>query len=170
MMQVIRQEKHDSLGVDELAVSSETLESPANTQSPANTEQNSGKGQQAEAATQQRVLVADDNKDSRDSLATLLREYGCIVHVAHDGQSALEIVEAFKPTVILVDILMPGVNGYKVAEHLRGDPNHEGVLLIAISGWAEEETHWRSKHAGFDYHLVKPIDVTALETLLSTKR
>lgn len=163
MSQVVQQENHDSSDVNEVMLSSDTFESPTNP------DQDSGKPQQAKADNQHRVLVVDDNKDSRDSLATLLREDGCLVQVAHDGQSALETVETFKPNVILLDILMPGINGYKVAEQLRKDPKHEGVLLIAMSGWAEEETHWRSKHAGFDYHLTKPIDVAALDTLLKTK-
>lgn len=160
---MIHREKLNHSNLDELVMFSDTLESPTDT------DQDSGKQQQARAENRQRVLVVDDNKDSRDSLATLLREDGCLVQIAHDGQSALDSVETFKPTVILLDILMPGINGYKVAEQLRKDPKHEGLLLIAMSGWAEEETHWRSKHAGFDYHLIKPIDVAALDTLLKTK-
>jgi two-component system, chemotaxis family, CheB/CheR fusion protein len=163
-MQTIHEEEQATLAVTKLRLSSDTLE-PAS-----EVEQSSREKNQATAKVRRRVLIVDDNSDTRESLATLLREHGCMVRTAYDGQNALETAEEFRPHIVLLDIIMPGESGYKVAEKIRANPVLEGVLLIAISGWAEEDTHWRSKHAGFDYHLVKPINPTALETLLATER
>ena len=113
-----------------------------------------------------RVLVADDNTDSADALAMLLQMGGDEVRVAYDGVSALEEAKAFRPHVVLLDIGMPGMDGYEVARRLRAAPATRGILLVAASGWGAEEDRTMSKEAGFDHHLVKPFDLNALEKLL----
>ncbi len=113
-----------------------------------------------------RVLVVDDNVDAAESLATLLRLEGQDVRVAHDGPAALEAAPAYRPDVVFLDIGMPGMDGYEVARRLRREPGLEGVLLVALTGWGQDEDRRRSREAGFDEHLVKPVDPAAVATLL----
>src|SRR5204863_2980669 len=108
------------------------------------------------------VLVVDDNMDVAESTAIVLRVTGCEVHLAHDGKSALESVTRLSPDVVLLDIGLPGMDGYQVAEQIRARPEHKGTLLLAVSGYGQEEHRDRSMKAGFDCHLVKPIDPIAL--------
>jgi CheY-like chemotaxis protein len=112
------------------------------------------------------VLVADDNIDSADALAMLLQMGGDEVRVAYDGVSVLAEAETFRPHVALLDIGMPGMDGYEVARRLRATPATQGILLVAASGWGAEEDRKMSKEAGFDHHFVKPFDLDALEKLL----
>jgi two-component system CheB/CheR fusion protein len=116
-----------------------------------------------------RVLVVDDNRDAADSLAVLLRFDGHDVRVVHDGRSALEAVQAFAPHVVLLDIGLPGEDGYSVARQLRQDPRTREALLVAVSGYGREEDRLRSREAGFDHHLVKPVDFTELQQLLPVR-
>ena len=111
-----------------------------------------------------RVLVADDNRDAADSLQRILSLYGHEVRVAYDGSAAMALGEAFRPRVAVLDIGMPGANGYEVARHLR--ERCGGVKLIALTGWGQEADRRRAFEAGFDYHLVKPVDPGALNDLL----
>jgi CheY-like chemotaxis protein len=115
-----------------------------------------------------RILVVDDNVDSALTLAALLSMYGHEVCTAHDGLNALEEMSRFKPDVAILDIGMPKMNGYSVAQHIRSSSEAQ-PLLIAVTGWGQEEDRRRSKAAGFDHHLVKPVDPAALAALLSSR-
>ncbi|MEO6195138.1 MAG: response regulator [Thermoanaerobaculia bacterium] len=114
-----------------------------------------------------RVLVVDDNEDSAESLAMLLELNGHDVRTAHDGPRALVVAGEHRPDFILLDIGMPGMNGFEVAARLRQQPETRDVLLIAMTGWGQEEDRRKSKEAGFDRHLVKPLNPKALDDLLA---
>jgi CheY-like chemotaxis protein len=119
------------------------------------------------ALPRRRILVVDDNVDAAVSLARLLgRLYGQEVRVAHDGPSALEMAGAFRPEVILLDIGLPGMDGHEVARRLRGRPEFGRALIVALTGWGQEQDRRKSEEAGFDRHLVKPVDPEALRKLL----
>jgi PAS domain S-box-containing protein len=113
-----------------------------------------------------KVLVADDNPDSAASLTELLRMLGHDVRVAHDGAEAVETAEAFRPEVILLDISMPRLNGYEVCRRIRRRPWGTAPLIVALTGLGQDEDRRQSEDAGFDRHLVKPVDPAALERLL----
>ena len=114
-----------------------------------------------------RLLVVDDNRDAADSLALLLRLQGHEVRVAHDGPAALEMVNGYRPALVFLDIGMPGMDGYEVARRLRQQPGLENVRLAALTGWGQQEDRRRTAEAGFDHHLVKPVEPKALEGLLA---
>jgi PAS domain S-box-containing protein len=114
-----------------------------------------------------RILVADDSRDAADSLAMMLRLAGHEVHAVHDGQEAVEAAGWFRPDVALLDIGMPRLNGLQAARHIRGQPWGKKILLVAITGWGQEEDKRRATEAGFDHHLTKPVDPAALEEVLS---
>jgi PAS domain S-box-containing protein len=116
----------------------------------------------------QRVLVADDYADSAATLAELLRFDGKEVEVAYDGVGAVERASAFRPDVVLLDIAMPKLNGYDAARSIRRQPWARNVVLIAISGWGQEQDRARSQAAGFDGHLAKPVDYGMLLELIAT--
>jgi PAS domain S-box-containing protein len=113
-----------------------------------------------------RVLVVDDNVDSAESMAMLLRALGHAVDVAHDGPSALEAAAAAEPEYVLLDIGLPGMSGYAVAERLRAMPALRDTIVIAMTGYGQEEDRRRSREAGFHHHLVKPVDLDTLAALL----
>jgi PAS domain S-box-containing protein len=115
-----------------------------------------------------RVLVVDDNRDAADSLGMLLKFVGADVQVVYDGAAALKTLDVYQPAVVLLDIGMPGMDGYEVARRIRQHPRGRDVLLIALTGWGQEEDRRRTHTAGFDHHLVKPADVNALQTLLAS--
>jgi PAS domain S-box-containing protein len=115
-----------------------------------------------------RVMVVDDNKDAAESLGMLLRLSGMDVQIANDGPSALKTFPIFHPTVILLDLGMPGMDGYEVAQHIRHLPDSENVALIALTGWGHAESRQRSRDTGFVHHLVKPIELDSLVGLLDT--
>jgi PAS domain S-box-containing protein len=117
-----------------------------------------------------RILVVDDNVDTADSLALLLRLHGHEVHTAHNGAAALETAQAEHPDVILLDIGLPKLDGYQVAESLRRHEALRDSLLVAVTGYGYEADRQRAKKAGFDHHFVKPVDPQALEQLLSMRR
>jgi CheY-like chemotaxis protein len=121
-----------------------------------------------ELTAKHRILVVDDNRDSAGSLATLLRLVGNDVRTAHDGPRALEAAAVYHPDLVLLDIGLPGLNGYEVARRLRAEPNHHRVVLVALTGYGGEEDRRRSLAAGFDHHMVKPIDFDALRALLAS--
>jgi two-component system CheB/CheR fusion protein len=112
----------------------------------------------------------DDNVDAAESLAMLLRMEGHDVRVTHDGPAALAAVEADPPDLVFLDIGMPVMNGYDVAQRLRQRPGLENLLLVAMTGWGQEEDRRRSQEAGFDHHLVKPVEPAALHQLLARPR
>jgi CheY-like chemotaxis protein/two-component sensor histidine kinase len=114
-----------------------------------------------------RILVVDDNRDSADSLAILLDLMGNEVATAYDGLEAIAVAESFRPDTILLDIGLPRLNGYETARRIREQPWSKGVVLIALTGWGQEEDRRRSREAGFDQHLVKPIDPAMLRALLA---
>ena len=113
-----------------------------------------------------RILVVEDNADSADGLATLLRLDGHVVRTEHDGPSAVAAAGDFRPDVILLDIGLPGMSGYEVARALRRDPGVAGAMLVAVTGYGQEEDRARSRAAGFDHHLVKPLRPEAIARLL----
>jgi signal transduction histidine kinase/DNA-binding response OmpR family regulator len=115
---------------------------------------------------QLRILVVDDNVDGARSLAMLLRLGGNEVRVAHDGPSALEAAAEFRPSAVLLDIGLPGMNGYEVARRMRGMPQLKRTVLIAQTGWGQDSDRRRSQEAGFNAHLVKPVDLGELQSLL----
>jgi PAS domain S-box-containing protein len=114
-----------------------------------------------------KMLVVDDNRDAADSLGLLLKLLGAEVLTVHDGSAALEALRTYQPSVVLLDIGMPGMDGYEVARRARRQPEGRDVTLIALTGWGQEEDRRQSKEAGIDYHLVKPVDLDALQTLLA---
>ena len=114
-----------------------------------------------------RILIVDDSRDGGESLAMLLRVLGAEVALAHSGRTALECVETFKPDVVLLDIGMPGMDGYEVARRIRANPANRHISLIALTGWGQDEDRKRSVAAGFNHHLVKPADIEQLRQLLN---
>ncbi len=119
------------------------------------------------AAPPRRVLVVDDNVDSAESLALLLRLKGHEVETAHDGPAALEKAGSFHPEVVLLDIGLPGLDGYQVASRLRQRRRTARALLVAVTGYGQEEDQRLSREAGFDHHLTKPVDLPVIYALLA---
>jgi PAS domain S-box-containing protein len=114
-----------------------------------------------------RLLVVDDNRDAAESLAILLRMQGHEVRVANDGVSALEIIKAYRPALVLLDLGMPKMDGYEVARRLRRQPGLENVRLAALTGWGQQEDRRRSAEAGFDHHFVKPVEPAVIQELVA---
>jgi PAS domain S-box-containing protein len=115
-----------------------------------------------------RVLIVDDNRDAADSLGLLMTLLGCDVRVEYDGPAALAALAEYQPAVVLLDIGMPGMDGYEVARRVRQQPALQAVTLIALTGWGQEEDRRRCRQAGFDHHLVKPVDLDTLQALLAS--
>ena len=115
-----------------------------------------------------RVLVVDDNQDAAETLGMLLRVLGLDVHVANDGPAALAALRHQRPSVVLLDIGMPGMDGYEVAARIRAQSDLGDVVLIALTGWGQSDDRQRSRDAGFDHHLVKPVDLSTLQGLLQS--
>jgi signal transduction histidine kinase len=122
------------------------------------------------SAAPRRILVVDDNVDAADSLARLLGLQGHEVRVAHDGLAGLEAARASPPELVFLDLGLPGVDGYEVARRIRRQPQTQGTVLVALTGWGQEDARRRSREAGFDHHLVKPVDLEALRALLACPR
>jgi CheY-like chemotaxis protein len=118
------------------------------------------------ARAPRRILVVDDNRDAAESLGVLLEHLGASVTVVHDGPAALAALEAHRPTAVLLDIGMPGMDGYEVARRMRARPGGAALLLIALTGWGQAQDQALSRQAGFDHHLVKPADIEQLQALL----
>jgi PAS domain S-box-containing protein len=114
-----------------------------------------------------RILIVDDNRGCADSLGMLLRIMGYDIHTAYDGQQGFEVAKEFRPDVALLDIDLPKLDGYEVCRRIREQPWGKGVILIAATGWGHEEDRRRSHDAGFDRHLVKPVDSGALMRMLT---
>jgi CheY-like chemotaxis protein len=119
-----------------------------------------------EPSPARRILVADDNRDAAESLAMLLAMAGHEVRVAHHGRDALAVAQVFRPDTALLDIGMPEMNGYEVAQALRSEPWAGGIRLIALTGWGQESDRRRALEAGFDHHLIKPVDPDQLTGLI----
>jgi signal transduction histidine kinase/ActR/RegA family two-component response regulator len=122
----------------------------------------------SERLPQRRVLVVDDNEDAASSLGMLLKYLGTDVEVVHDGPTALSMIERYRPDVVLLDIGMPGMDGFEVARRIRERAHLGSVVLIALTGWGQAEDRSRTREAGFDHHLVKPADIAALQSVLVT--
>jgi PAS domain S-box-containing protein len=116
-----------------------------------------------------RILVIDDNRDAADSLGMLLSALDADVRVAHDGACGLELHASWHPTIVLLDIGMPGMDGYEVARTIRSRDPAGTTTLVALTGWGQEEDRHRGREAGFDYHLVKPADLNALQRLFDAR-
>jgi len=116
------------------------------------------------------VLIVDDNRDVADSTAVLLRMAGYDVQLAYDGKGALESIQRLQPDAVLLDIGLPGMDGYQVAERIRRDASNCRPLMVAVSGYSQDEHRVRSRNAGFDHHIVKPIDPGVLTELLASLR
>jgi signal transduction histidine kinase len=123
-------------------------------------------GGEAVAAKPRRILIADDNRDLADTLALYLELQGHEVFLAYDGPAALDLARSEVPDLALLDIGLPGMSGHEIARRFKADPRLRGVVLCAITGWGQEEDVRRSRDAGFQHHLVKPVDLKALESLL----
>jgi PAS domain S-box-containing protein len=115
-----------------------------------------------------KILVVDDGRDAADSLALLLRLHGHETRTAHDGVEAVELAEGFRPDVVLLDIGMPRLNGYETCRRIRSTPWGKNMVLIAQTGWGQEEDRRQTEEAGFDAHIVKPVDYTRLLRLISS--
>jgi CheY-like chemotaxis protein len=124
-------------------------------------------GEGGTVAPPRRILVVDDNQDAADTLGMLLEMTGNEVEIAHDGLAAVEAVAEFRPDVVLLDLGLPKLSGYEVARRIRGRQDGADVLLVALTGWGQEEDRRRSKEAGFDHHLTKPVEFDELQRLLA---
>ena len=113
-----------------------------------------------------RILVVDDNRDAAEVLGLLLEHLGAVVHTANDGLTALEAFQIFRPSVVLLDIGMPGMDGYELARRLRAQKEGSNVVLVAPTGWGLEQARELSKEAGIDHYMVKPLDTVELQKLL----
>ncbi len=127
-------------------------------------EPSAGMGQ---PVTGRRILVVDDNRDGADSLAMMLRVLGHQVLVNYDGEGALQAAATFRPDLVLLDIGLPGMNGREVCRRIREQPGGGEMVLVAVTGWGQEDDRRRSLDAGFDDHFVKPVNPADLERLLS---
>jgi signal transduction histidine kinase/ActR/RegA family two-component response regulator len=117
-----------------------------------------------------RILVADDNVDSADLLAMLFSMLGCEVASAHDGEQAVATARTFRPDLAVLDIGMPRLDGYEAARKIRGEFGGRDLTLVAMTGWGQEEDRRRAREAGFDDHLLKPVDLDRLQRLLDVAR
>ena len=115
-----------------------------------------------------RVLVVDDNKDAAEILAMLLEASGHDVRVAHDGPTALEAAIDYQPDAVLLDIGLPGLDGFEVAKRIRQQTTLENIVLVALTGYGRETDRLRSQEAGFDHHLVKPADFDKVQKILAS--
>ncbi|MDB5944722.1 MAG: putative histidine kinase, hybrid, partial [Ramlibacter sp.] len=113
-----------------------------------------------------RVLLADDNVDAADTMSAMLEMSGHEVRTVYSGRAVLQEAPAFAPEVMLLDIGMPGMSGYEVAQRLRADAHYERTVLVALTGWGSESDRAQALDAGFDHHLTKPVDHLVLERLL----
>jgi CheY-like chemotaxis protein/two-component sensor histidine kinase len=127
-------------------------------------------GKADKSAVPRRIMVADDNRDSADAMKMLLKLSGHHVHLAHSGAEALEIAKLVRPEIGILDIGMPDMDGYDVAERIRHEAWGKDVMLIAVTGWGQDADKRRALAAGFDHHLTKPIEFETLKQLLDNSR
>ena len=158
--------KSDGLGKGSEFVVRLPLASPASQPPPQPARPNEDEPQRP--AARRSILVVDDNRDSAESLARLLKVMGHRVGTAHDGEQAVELAEAMRPDVVLLDIGMPKLNGYDACRRIRQQPWGQGMFLIALTGWGQQEDRRRTEAAGFNHHLVKPVDTAMLMKVLAS--
>jgi CheY-like chemotaxis protein len=121
-------------------------------------------------APKRRILIVDDNRDGAASLAMLLTVMGNDTRTAHDGMQGVELAEAFRPDLIVLDIGLPKLNGFDACRRIRKMPWSKDTLIVAATGWGQDEDRKRSHEAGFDHHLVKPVDAAELNRLLAESK
>jgi CheY-like chemotaxis protein len=126
----------------------------------------SGRIDDSRSLSSRRVLIADDNRDGAETLAMLLESSGHEVYLAYNGTDAVQVAAMRRPQVAVLDIGMPGLDGYQVAQKIRSEVWGMHVTLIALTGWGQEDDKQRALRAGFDHHLTKPVDPSMLEELL----
>jgi CheY-like chemotaxis protein len=114
-----------------------------------------------------RVLIADDDLAAAEMLAAFVTSKGGTVYLAHDGAMALRMGADLQPDVILLDISMPGMNGYETCRQLRANPRSSGAFIVALTGWGQDQDKQHAMKSGFDAHLTKPADLEVLATLLT---
>jgi two-component system CheB/CheR fusion protein len=119
-------------------------------------------------AARLRLMVIDDNKDAAESMSMLFELWGHEVVCVYDGRAALDTAAKFRPDAVFLDIGLPGMDGYEIAEHLREIPRTGRIVLVAITGYGQDEDRRRSREAGIDHHLVKPVAPDMLLKLLET--
>jgi len=117
-----------------------------------------------------RILIVDDNRDAALSLAMLMELTGNETHIAHDGQEAVEAAARLRPDVILLDIGLPRLNGFEACRQIREQPWSKTIVIVALTGWGQDDDRRKSLEAGFDGHLVKPANYDELTRLLDTLR
>ena len=122
-----------------------------------------------DVSTGSRILVVDDNVDTAGGLARILKLLGNDVQIAFHGKAAIETARTFRPEFVLLDIGLPGMDGYEVAAILKKDNSCKNSVIVAVSGYGQEEDRRRAREAGFDHHLVKPVDIDTLTTLLGQR-
>jgi signal transduction histidine kinase len=125
-------------------------------------------GDAAQGLKPRRVLVIDDNQDAADSTAMLLQVLGAQSHVAYDGEAGLAAIRAWQPDLVLLDLGMPGMDGFEVARRIRAQSATAGLPIVALTGWGQQQDRQRTAAAGFDHHLVKPADPQALQAVLES--
>ena len=133
-------------------------------------ERESDAAQAPASSERRRVLIADDNSDAAESLALMLQLNGHDVRTGRDGVEAVSIAESFHPHVAVLDIGMPRMNGYDAARAIRAQPGGGDVVLVALTGWGQDEDKRRAEESGFDHHLTKPVDAGQLEQLVGSRR
>ena len=129
--------------------------------------QASDDGDKAQPTSDLRILVVDDNRDAAESLAMLLKMMGNSIHTAHDGEEAVTAAREFQPNVVLCDIGLPKLNGYEACRQMKAQAWDKNMILIAMTGWGQDDDRRKSEEAGFDHHMVKPVDPQALMKLLA---
>jgi CheY-like chemotaxis protein len=120
--------------------------------------------------TGQRVLLVDDNADSSEPLSLLLQAKGHETRIAGQGEEAVETADDFRPDCVVLDLGLPGIDGYEVARRLRERPYGATLTLVALTGWAGKDVRLKAAAAGFDYHLVKPVNFEELERIVTAER
>ncbi len=114
-----------------------------------------------------RILIVDDNVDAAEIMGVLLESLGHDIQTAHDGHCGVQMARLFRPDVVLLDVGLPEMNGYEVARHLRQDPETRNLLLVAVTGYGQPEDLRRSDEAGFDLHVLKPVGMESLQSILA---
>jgi CheY-like chemotaxis protein len=130
-------------------------------------EQITGEQNSVSLSVPRRLLVVDDNVDGAETIAMLLRLFRHTVKTVHTGPDALKAARTFQPSVMFLDIGLPGMSGYEVAQQLRSDSSMNGLILVALTGWGSEEDRRQAQSVGFDYHLTKPVGMEELQSLLA---